>query len=285
MAARRLFEAADALPTSATARTALNAAPPLTVAPGVERDAVPPAISFQHVTLRYAPGQPPALDRVDLDIPAGEIITVVGPSGAGKSSLANALLRLWEIESGALALGESDVTSMTPEATRAQVGVVSQTTHLFNATIRTNLLLARPDATEEQIRAAVRAAQLDAFINGLPQGLDTPLGEGGAKLSGGERQRLAIARALMKDAPVLILDEPASSLDAGTEQALWETLRPLIAGRTVMLITHRLGAAIAGGRIAVMDRGRVVEMGDHGALLAAGGLYRRLWEQQNERIL
>nr|MCU0510368.1 ATP-binding cassette domain-containing protein [Anaerolineae bacterium] len=137
---------------------------------------------------------------------------------------------------------------------------------------------------EDELRAAISAAQLDAFVASLPQGLDTPLGEGGAKLSGGERQRLAIARALLKDAPVLLLDEPASGLDATTEANLWDALRPLIEGRTVLLITHRLGNPLGGSRIAVMNGGRVVEQGDHASLVAAGGLYRQLWDRQTEQI-
>jgi ABC-type multidrug transport system fused ATPase/permease subunit len=162
--------------------------------------------------------------------------------------------------------------------------VVSQTTHLFNASIRTNLLLAKPDASDEEVRAAVRAAQLEHFVATLPHGLDTALGEGGAKLSGGERQRLAIARALLKDAPVLVLDEPTSGLDAVTERGLWEALEPLMRGRTVLLITHRLSSAPASSRIAVMRCGRVAELGEHDALLAAGGLYARLWDQQGEQL-
>jgi ABC-type multidrug transport system fused ATPase/permease subunit len=164
------------------------------------------------------------------------------------------------------------------------IGVVAQQTHLFNATIRTNLLLARPGATQAEVEAAARAAQIHDFIVSLPGGYDTPLGEGGRTLSGGERQRLAVARALLKNAPLLILDEPAAALDVATEAGLWSALAPLLAGRTTLLITHRLGGPAPGHFIAVMDHGRVVETGDHASLLARGGLYRRLWDQQQAAI-
>jgi ATP-binding cassette subfamily C protein CydC len=282
-AAQRLFEIAGRRPTREDVRGALSAAPdgPATV----EKDGnAAPEIALREVTLRYRPDQPPALDRVTLEIRPGGMLTVVGPSGAGKSSLANALLRFWEIEGGEIRLGAADIASLPPEELRAGIAVVAQTTHLFNASVRTNLLLARPDASEDELRAALAAAQLADFVAALPQGLDTPLGEGGAKLSGGERQRLAIARALLKDAPALVLDEPASGLDAKTEEELWDALAPLTQGRTVLLITHRLRALAPGAPIAVMRCGRVVELGDHASLLAAGGLYRRLWEQQNEQL-
>jgi len=214
-------------------------------------------------------------------VPGGSLLTVVGPSGAGKSTLANALLRFWDYEAGQVRLGGHDLQDIPGEDVRRVIGVVSQATHLFNASIRTNLLLARPDATEEDLEAAARRAQVHDFIAALPQGYDTPIGEGGLKLSGGERQRLAVARALLKDAPVLILDEPAANLDSATEAAMWDALEPLIARRTVLLITHHLGGVAARGQIVVMDRGRIVERGDHASLLAQGGLYRRLWDQQH----
>ena len=249
--------------------------------PAFEPGAAPPGIAFSGVTLRYAPGEQPALDAVDLVVPGGSLLTVVGPSGAGKSTLANALLRFWDYEAGQIQLGGHDLQEIPGEVVRGMIGVVSQSTHLFNASIRTNLLLARPDATREEIEAAARRGQVHDFIAAQPQGYDTPTGEGGLKLSGGERQRLAIARALLKDAPVLILDEPAANLDSATEAAMWDALEPLIARRTVLLITHRLGGLAARGQIVVMDRGRIVESGDHASLLARRGLYRRLWDQQH----
>ncbi len=284
--ARRLFEVAGRAPTTQEVALALHASdtdipPPPAPRPLWPPGATPPAITFSGVTLRYAPHEPPALDAADLVIPGGTLLTVVGPSGAGKSTLANALLRFWDYESGQIRLGDHDLRDLEGEAVRSLVGVVSQQTHLFNASIRTNLLLARPAATQGEIEAAARRAQIHDFIAGQPQGYDTPIGEGGLKLSGGERQRLAIARALLKDAPVLILDEPAANLDSTTEAALWGALEPLIDRRTVLLITHRLGGPAAQGQIAVMDRGKIVESGDHASLLGQWGLYRRLWDQQH----
>ena len=312
-AARRLFEVAGRAPAPGEVARLLEAderdlLPPPLPQPARQPGAAPPAITFSGVTLHYAAhglpvvhgppvvDEPPALDAVDLVVPAGALLTVVGPSGAGKSTLANALLRFWDYEAGQIRLGDHDLRNLDGEAVRGLIGVVSQQTHLFNASIRTNLLLARPGATQEEIEAAARHAQIHDFIRGQPQGYGTPIGEGGLKLSGGERQRLAIARALLKDAPVLILDEPAANLDSATEAALWEALEPLMVNRTVLLITHalgphamgphrmgphRMGEPSAQGQIAVIDRGRIVETGDHASLLARGGLYRRLWDQQH----
>lgn len=281
-AARRLFEVAGSRPRISQVAGVLRVEAPPTAPVPAPSD--PPAVRFAGVSLRYAPGEVLALDRVDLAIPPGGLLTVVGPSGAGKSTLANALLRFWECEAGSIRIGARDLGTIDGEEVRALVGVVAQTTHLFNATIRTNLLLARPDATQAEVEAAARAAQLHDFVASLPEGYDTRVGEGGRSLSGGERQRIAIARALLKNAPVLVLDEPAAALDATTESALWAALRPLLARRTTLLITHRLGGSAAQGQVAVMDRGRVVEVGDHAALLAAGGLYRKLWDQQQSAI-
>ena len=289
-AARRLFEVAgpsttglrppaqDATTTLQGDRKGRPSAQDATTAP--LPGAAPPGIAFSGVTLRYAPGEPPALDGVDLVVPGGGLLTVVGPSGAGKSTLANALLRFWDYEAGQVLLGGHDLQDIPDEAVHSAIGVVREATHLFNASIRTNLLLARPEATQEELEAAARRAQVHDFIAAQPQGYDTLIGEGGLKLSGGERQRLAVARALIKDAPVLILDEPAANLDSATEAAMWDALEPLIVRRTVLLITHRLGGLAARGQIVVMERGRVVESGDHASLLDQGGLYRQLWDQQ-----
>jgi ABC-type multidrug transport system fused ATPase/permease subunit len=289
-AARRLFEVAGRAPAKNDIVRALHAGekdllPPPAPHPAWPPGATPPAITFSGVTLRYAPHEPPALDGVDLVIPGGALLTVVGPSGAGKSTLANALLRFWDCESGQIRLGDRDLRDLDGEAIRGLIGVVSQQTHLFNASIRTNLLLARPEASQQEIEAAARCAQIHDFIASQPQGYDTPIGEGGLKLSGGERQRLAVARALLKDAPVLILDEPAANLDSATEAAMWGALEPFIARRTTLLITHRLGGFAAHGQIVVIERGRITEGGDHEALLEHGGLYRRLWDQQHNCVV
>ncbi len=282
-AARRLFDVAGRRPTRAEVGRVLRFEPPVP-APAPAGRTPAPRIELEAVSLCYAPGEAAALDRVHLAIPAGGLLAVVGPSGAGKSTLVNALLRFWDYQSGTIRIGGRDLATVEGEEVRALAGVVAQGTHLFNASIRTNLLLARPEARQDEIEAAARAAQLHDFIASLPEGYDTRVGEGGRKLSGGERQRLAIARALLKDAPILILDEPTAALDAGTEEALWQALAPLLEGRTTLLITHRLGGPAALGQIAVMDRGRVIELGEHATLLAAGGLYRKLWDQQQAAI-
>ncbi len=283
-AARRLFHVAGKRPDRAAVAAVLDFPPPAPV-PASQAALAAPAVAFRDVSLRYAPSEPLALDGVTLTVPAGGLLAVVGPSGAGKSTLANALLRFWDVEAGTISIGDRDLATVEGEQVRALTGVVAQRTHLFNASIRTNLLLARPDASPEQLEEVAHAAQLHDFIAALPEGYDTRVGEGGRKLSGGERQRLAIARALLKDAPILVLDEPTAGLDMTTAADLWRALGPLLAGRSTLLITHRLGGFATAGQIVVMDRGRVVETGTHEALLAAGGLYRRLWEQQQGQEL
>ena len=240
----------------------------------------PVAVSFNAVRMRYGPGEPLALDDVSFAIPAGSRVAVVGPSGAGKSSLANVLLRFWEHESGTIELDGRDLGEMAPAEVRARIGVVAQETHLFNATVRENLRLARPDATQTDIEAAARAAQIHDTIAALPQGYDTWIGEQGLRLSGGERQRLAVARALLRDAPLLILDEPTANLDATTERELLAGIQTLMAGRTVLLITHRLSGLAQADQILVLNRGRIVERGSYTALMGQEGLFRRMWELQ-----
>lgn len=204
------------------------------------------------LTFRYEPDEPPALDNLSFTLPPGERALVVGPSGAGKTTLVNLLLRFWDVGPGMLFLGGRDIRDYAPEDVRAWIAVVDQHTYLFNSTIRNNLALARAAATDEELLAACDEAQLGDFIRRLPDGLDTMVGENGLRLSGGERQRLAIARALLKDAPVLILDEATAHLDALTEAAVWRGLERLMAGRTVVVITHR--------RTILADGYRVVEL-------------------------
>ena len=201
--------------------------------------APPVSIEVSHLTLRYAAGEPPALDDITFSVPAGGCVAIVGASGAGKSTLANALLRFWEPEAGEIRLDGCDLRDVAPEAVRQQIGVVTQHTHLFNATIGDNLRLARPGATQAEIEAAARAAQIHDWIISLAEGYDTWVGEQGLRLSGGERQRLAIARALLKNAPVLILDEPTANLDTASERDLLAALAPLMVGRTTLIITHQ----------------------------------------------
>jgi ATP-binding cassette subfamily C protein CydC len=224
------------------------------------------------------------LDGISFSLPQGGSLAVVGPSGAGKSTLAHLLLRFWDYEEGQITLGGHALRAYRGEDVRHTIGVVSQHTHLFNATVRDNLLLARPEASQADLERAARAAQIHDFVGSLPEGYDTWIGEGGLKLSGGQRQRLAIARALLKDAPILILDEPTANLDSLTERAVMESLQALMAGRTALIFTHRLVGLEAVDEILVLRAGRVVERGPHHDLMGMGGFYRRMWDLQRQTL-
>jgi ATP-binding cassette subfamily C protein CydC len=235
------------------------------------------ALRFRGVSLRYRDDDACALCDVSFDLPVGSRIAVVGTSGAGKSSLANLLLRVWEYQAGSIRLGGVELRECAAEAVRTRIAVVAQDTYLFNTTIRANLLLARPDADEARIEAACRDAQVHDFISSLPQGYDTEIGEAGIRLSGGQARRLAIARALLLDAPILIPDEPTEGLDTVTEHALLQTIMKLMQGRSVLLITHRLSAlADLVDEVLVLEEGRIVQRGATQELLAMAGPYRDL---------
>jgi ATP-binding cassette subfamily C protein CydD len=218
----------------------------------------------------------PAISDVTFTVPAGCTVALVGPTGAGKSTLASLLLRFLEPDAGHISAGAVSLADTDPAAWRRHVAWVPQQPHLFHGSVADNLRLARADATAAEIEAAARAAQAHAFITALPQGYDSPLGEGGARLSGGERQRLAIARAFLKDAPVLVLDEATANLDAASEALILSALTDLRRGRTVLVIAHRLRLAQSADQVIVLDGGCVVARGDPATLLAAGGLYARL---------
>jgi thiol reductant ABC exporter CydC subunit len=220
------------------------------------------------------------IDGLSFELPVGGKLAIVGPSGAGKSTLVRLLLRFWDYQEGAIFLDGSELRGFAQEDVRQRLGVVSQNAYLFSASIRDNLRLARPKATQAEIENAARLAQLDAFIRTLPEGYETWIGEHGLRLSGGERQRLAIARALLREAPLLILDEPTANLDALTERRVFEAVYEMMQGRTTLLITHRLVRMEAMDEIIVLDRGVAVERGRHADLLELGGLYRRMWDLQ-----
>jgi len=220
------------------------------------------------------------LRGISLTVRRGEVVALVGPSGAGKSTLVNLLPRFYDVTGGAIFLDDHDIRDLTLVSLRKQIGKVTQETVLFNDTVRNNIAYGRPDVPMARIVAAAQAALAHDFIERLPQGYDSIIGERGARLSGGERQRLAIARALLKDAPILILDEATSSLDTESEAAVQAALANLMQGRTVLVIAHRLSTVRRADRIAVMEDGRITELGSHEELIALGGTYSRLYHLQ-----
>ncbi|SFP19562.1 ATP-binding cassette, subfamily B, multidrug efflux pump [Ectopseudomonas composti] len=222
---------------------------------------------------------------LSIDIRPGEKIGLVGPSGAGKSTLVNLLLRLYDLESGRILIDDQDIATVTQESLRANIGVVTQDTSLLHRSIRDNLRYGKPAASDDELWEAVRKARADAFIPTLDdsqggRGMDAQVGERGVKLSGGQRQRIAIARVLLKDAPILVLDEATSALDSEVEAAIQESLDSLMEGKTVIAIAHRLSTIARMDRLVVIDQGQVIETGTHAELIARGGLYARLWQHQ-----
>ena len=245
-------------------------------------EAVPeaPALAFEDVTFTYPGRTAPALRHVSLAVPSGATLAVVGPSGAGKTTLANLILRFWDPQGGAIRLAGHDLRDHDLDALRRHFALVAQDTHLFNDTLRNNIAIARPEASDAEIEAAAEKAALSDFIASLPEGIDTLVGERGTQLSGGQRQRVTIARAFLKGAPILILDEATSHLDAVNEGAVHEALERLMAGRTTIVIAHRLSTVRGADRIAVLDAGRIAEIGSHRELLARNGLYAHLVARQ-----
>jgi ATP-binding cassette subfamily C protein CydC len=216
-----------------------------------------PDVLFDDATLRYGPGLPWALDGVDLRLAAGGRVALTGSSGAGKSSVVNALLRYWPLESGTLSLGGTDVTRLTQADARGATALADQRAQLFAGTVRSNLTLGRPDASDAEIDAALRAARLDGWVASLPAGLETPVGEDGVAVSGGERRRLAVARALLAPGPVLVLDEPTSGLDPELADSVVEGVLGAAGARSVLLITHRAGEAARCEETVMLEAGRV----------------------------
>ncbi|CAA2136664.1 MULTISPECIES: ABC transporter ATP-binding protein [Methylobacterium] len=236
-------------------------------------------IRFEAVSFGYTAGRP-VLSGLDLDIAAGETVAFVGPSGAGKTTLCSLIPRFYEVESGRITIDGIDIRDLTLASLRRQIGIVQQDVFLFAGTIRENIAYGRLDATEAQIAQAAERAKLSALIEGLPNGLDTVVGERGVKLSGGQKQRLAIARVFLKNPPILILDEATSALDSETEQAIQGSLVELSEGRTTLVIAHRLATIRKADRIVVVGSEGIVEQGRHEALLSADGAYRRLYNAQ-----
>ena len=239
------------------------------------------SIVFDQVSFRY-PNAPNGfmLDEVSLEVKTGEIVALVGPSGAGKTTLANLVPRFYDVERGALRIDGRDVRELRLQSLREKISIVAQDTFLFNDTVANNIGYGLADATHEQIRDAARSALAEEFISRMPEGYETLIGERGMKLSGGQRQRLAIARALLKNAPILILDEATSHLDTESEMLVQKALQVLMERRTVIVIAHRLSTVRRADKIVVLDRGRIVETGTHEQLVQLGGVYQRLHELQ-----
>lgn len=246
-------------------------------------------IHFEHLNFFYSEDKP-VLRDLELAIKAGEKIGLVGRSGAGKSTLVNLLLRFYEVKEGRITIDGQDISMVTQESLRQHIGMVTQDTSLLHRSVRGNIAYGRPDATQEMIDQAAHRAEADAFIADLEdsqgrRGYEAHVGERGVKLSGGQRQRIAIARVMLKDAPILILDEATSALDSEVEAAIQENLYRLMEGKTVIAIAHRLSTIAAMDRLVVMDEGRIVEQGSHEELLARGGLYAQLWARQSGGFL
>jgi ATP-binding cassette subfamily B multidrug efflux pump len=246
-------------------------------------------IRFDHVSFAYG-GKSAVIDDLSLTIRPGEKIGLVGRSGAGKSTIVNLLLRFYDTERGRILIDGQDIADCTQESLRAQIGMVTQDTSLLHRSVRDNILYGRPDANDADMEAAARRAEADEFIAGLAdakgrKAYDAHVGERGVKLSGGQRQRIAIARVMLKDAPILLLDEATSALDSEVEAAIQQSLYRLMEGKTVVAIAHRLSTIAAMDRLIVLDRGRIVEEGAHDTLLAQNGLYARLWAHQSGGFL
>ncbi len=274
VSARRLFALMDQKP---TVTDLVSRSPPLADA----------SIALRNVSFTYGDkgsGAQVVLRNISFEVAAGRHVALVGSSGAGKSTVANLLLRFWDAIEGQVLVGGRSVRDYTLEALRGHISVVSQRNYTFNTTIRENILMGQPGATGAQVDEAVRRAHLKGWIDSLPQGLDTQVGEMGGRISGGQRQRIAIARALLKDAPILVLDEATSSLDVESEREVNAAIRELSTGRTTLTIAHRLSTVLNADEILVLEHGGIVERGRHADLLARGGVYARIFALQRDEV-
>lgn len=238
------------------------------------------AVAFEHVTFRYGPELPDVLRDVSLTIAPGEVVALVGPSGAGKTTIASLLPRFWDVNEGRVLLDGHDVRALAFADLRGSIGIVPQEPALFSGSVRENIAFARPDASDADIRSAAAAAHALEFIERLPDGFETRVGERGVKLSGGQRQRMAIARVFLSNPAILVLDEATSSLDTESERLVEQAMVDLLRGRSTLIIAHRLSTVQRADRVIVLDRGRIVEEGTHGVLLGQAGMYARLYQNQ-----
>lgn len=278
-----LVEAADIIGAVRVAQGSLRGiaavldAPPL---PEPARPRMPVDAGLRLAGVRFSYGDHTVLDGVDIEVRPGAMVALVGPSGAGKTTVARLVARFWDVQEGVVEIGGVDVREMDTETLMAQVSMVFQDVYLFDDTIIENIRAGRPAATDAQVREAARRAQVDEIVARLPNGWDSRVGEGGTALSGGERQRVSIARAILKDAPVVLLDEATAALDPENEEAVGRALAELAADRTLVVIAHRLATVVAADQIVVIDGGRVAERGTHDELLAGGGRYADFWRER-----
>ena len=242
------------------------------------------SVAFEHVTFAYAGTERAALDDVSFVVAPGQTVALVGPSGGGKTTAASLIPRFWDVDAGAVRVGGVDVRDMDPHALMDRVAFVFQNTRLFSTTILENVRAARPDATREQVLEALHAAQCDDILAKLPDGVDTRIGSEGTYLSGGEQQRIALARAILKDAPIVVLDEATAFADPENEALIQKAFAHLLQGRTVVMIAHRLSTVVGADRIVVLDEGHVAEEGTNAELVEAGGLYAHMWADYQQAV-